>query len=242
MNFTAVSERIRNSAHLDFGTIFSRSLELFKQVWVQGFITLLLTIVTMLPFYLIFYIPFIAAGISDPDMLRTEEVPPGVLIPMMVLFPFLMAVLMTITLAFNAAFLRICRQKDLNEKEREDYFHYFKGKYLGKCFVLSLMILGLSILGMLACGIGMIYLVVPFSLIPAFLAFEDNLSPMEIVKAGFLLGNKNWLVIFGLVFLMGLLAQLGILLCIIGVFFTAMLSKIPAYYIYKDSIGLSFND
>jgi len=242
MNFAVISERIQNSAYLDFGSIFSRSIELFKKVWLQGFVTLLLTFVTILPFYVLFYIPFIAAGISDPEMLRTEEVPPGVLILMMILFPFLLMIAMTITLALNAAFLRICRQKDLNENGREQYFYYFKRKYLGKSLVLSLMMIGLSILGMLACGVGLIYMIVPLSIIPAFLAFEEELSPTEIVKASFALGNKNWLVIFGLVFLMGLLAELGILLCIIGVFFTVMLSKIPAYYIYKDSIGFSFND
>lgn len=242
MNFTAVNERIQRSESLDFGSIFSRSIELFKKVWLQGFVTLLLTFVTILPFYVLFYIPFILAGISDPEMLRTEEVPPAVLLPMIVLFPILMIVVTTVALALNAAFLRICRQKDLNESSREDYFHYLKRKYLGKCLLLSIMMIGLSFLGMLACGIGLIYMVVPLSIIPAFLAFDEELSAAEIVKASFALGNKNWLVIFGLVFLMGILAELGIFLCIIGILFTAMLSKIPIYYIYKDSIGISFND
>ena len=236
MNFNALSDRIQTSTPLDFSSIFSRSIELFKKVWLQGFITLLLTFVTILPFYALFYVPFIVAGISDPEMLRTEEVPPELLIPMMILFPFLLI------LALNAAFLRISRQKDLNENTREDYFYYLKRKYLGKCLVLSLMIIGLGLLGMLTCGIGLIYLVVPFSIVPAFLAFNEKLSPTEIIKASFSLGHKNWLVIFGLVILMGLLAELGILLCIIGVFFTAMLSKIPAYYIFKDSIGFSLSD
>lgn len=242
MNFTSVNERIRTSTLLDFGSIFSRSIELFKKVWLQGFVTLLLTIVIILPFYVLFYIPFIAAGISDPEMMRTEELPPVVIVLMMVLFPFLLMIVMTVTLALNAAFLRICRQKDLNENTRDDYFYYLKKKYLGKILLLSLLMIGISFLGMLACGVGLIYVMVPLSLVPAFLAFDDELSAVEIIKVGFALGNKNWLVIFGLVFLTGLIAQFGMLLCIIGVFFTAMLSKIPAYYIYKDSIGFSFND
>ncbi len=242
MNFTAVNERILASRNLNFGSIFGRSIELFKKVWLQGFITLLLTFVTILPFYVLFYLPFIGAGISDPEMMRTEEVPPAILILMMVLFPFLLMAVMTIALALNAAFLRICRQKDLNENGREAYFYYLKKQYLGKSLVLSLMMIGLAFLGMLVCGIGLIYVIVPLYIIPAFLAFDKELSPIEIVKASFSLGNKNWLVVFGLAFLMGLLAELGILLCIIGVFFTAMLAKIPAYFIYKDSIGFSFND
>ncbi|WP_273568121.1 hypothetical protein [Maribacter halichondriae] len=241
MNFDAVTERIRSSTHLDFGSIFNRAIELFKKVWLQGFVTLLLTFVVILPFYVLFYIPFIAAGITDPEMMRTEELPPEVFIPMLILGPILMIAAMTISIALNAAFLRICRQKDLNENSREDYFFYLKKGYLGKSMTLALLVFGISILGMLACGVGLIYVMVPISIIPAFLAFDEELSPMEIVKAGFALGNKNWLVIFGLVFLMGILAELGILLCCVGILFTAMLSKIPAYFIYKDSIGISFN-
>ncbi|MFH6603543.1 hypothetical protein ACEZ3G_08650 [Maribacter algicola] len=242
MNFTAVNERILSSRSLDFGSIFGRSIELFKKVWLQGFITLFLTFVTIIPFYVLFYLPLIGAGISDPEMVRTEELPPVILVLMMCLFPILLMAVMTIALAFNAAFLRICRQKDLSENGREDYFHYFKKRYLGKCLVLSLMMIGLGFLGMLTCGVGLIYVIVPLYIMPAFLAFDEELSPIEIVKASFSLGNKNWLTVFGLVFLMGILAELGILLCIIGVFFTAMLAKIPAYFIYKDSIGISFND
>jgi len=74
---------------------------------------------------------------------------------------------------------------------------------------------------------------------PAFFAFNEELSPTEMLKASFQLGNKNWLVIFGLLIVMGLMAQLGILLCGIGILFTAILAKIPVYYIYNDGVGLS---
>ena len=117
------------------------------------------------------------------------------------------------------------------------YFYFFKQGRLGKVFNLAVLMLGLGILGMLACGIGIFYLLVPLSLIPAFLAFNEELSAMEIVKASFTLGNRNWLVIFGLVVVMGILAELGFILCCIGILFTAMLGKVPAYYIYKDGVG-----
>ena len=59
------------------------------------------------------------------------------------------------------------------------------------------------------------------------------------VKASFALGNKNWLVIFGLVLVTGIVAELGFLLCCVGVLFTAMLSKVPTYYMYKDGVGFN---
>jgi len=93
----------------------------------------------------------------------------------------------------------------------------------------------------LTCGLGIVYLVVPMSLFPAFFAFDKELTALEIVKAGFALGNKNWLMIFLLVIVAGLVAQLGVILCLVGVFFTAMFSKIPIYFIYKDTVGISMD-
>ena len=222
---------------MDFGSIFSRSIELFKKVWLQGFITLLLTVVTVLPFYFMIYIPMIAAGITDPEMLRNDDPPLIVILSMSILMPILMIGMTTFAIALNAAFLKICRQKDLDVAGNDDYFYFFREGRLGKILVLSLIMLGLSILGVLTCGIGIFYLVVPLSLFPAFVAFNENLTAMETVKTSFKLGNKNWLVIFGLVVVMGIVAELGILLCCVGVLFTAMLSKIPVYFIYKDGLG-----
>ncbi|MBM1104639.1 hypothetical protein JQC67_00680 [Aurantibacter crassamenti] len=238
MNFETVINKINEKPNLDFGSIFSRSIDLFKLVWVQGLVTLLLTMVCMLPFYIILYLPMIAMGISSPETLQAGELPPATAVMMFVLMPFFMLAVMIISIALNAAFLRICKQKDLNEMAKENYFYYLKGKNLGKLLQLSLLCLAISILGMLACGVGLIYVVVPMSLIPAFLAFDEELSPMEMVKASFKLGNKNWLVIFGLIIVMSFIAQLGMILCFIGVLFTAMLAKVPVYFMYKD--GVSF--
>lgn len=239
MNFETISRKIEENKLLEFGSIFSKSIELFKKVWVQGFITLLLTMVCILPFYLIAYIPIIAGGISDPEMLQHEELSLPVIIGLVVSTPILMIGIMTISLGLMAAFLRICRYKDENENRADDYFYYIKNGRLRKLVILASIYLGLSILGMLTCGIGLIYLVVPLSLVPAFLAFDENLSPMEIVKLSFQLGNKNWLVIFGLIIIMGIVAELGIILCFIGILFTAMLSKVPIYYMYKDGVGFT---
>lgn len=234
MELTTVTDRIRKSEPLDFGSIFNRSIELFKKVWVQGFVTLLLTMVCMLPFYLIIYIPLIAMGYMDPEMLQQQQEPPLIFYFLILLF---VPIASTISIALSAAFLKICKQKDLDEMGKEDYLFFLKKGYLKKSFILGLYAFGISLLGMLACGIGIFYVMVPMSLLPAFLAFNDKLSPLEMVKASFALGNKNWLVIFGLLIVMGLLAQLGIILCVVGAFFTASLAKIPVYYMYKDALA-----
>ncbi|WP_394750257.1 hypothetical protein [Spongiimicrobium salis] len=237
MKLTTLEEQINTKASLDFGAIFNNSIELFKKVWVQGFIVLLLTFICILPCYLLFYSPVLTGIIVDPEMLRHEEPNLIVLISTFTMFPIIMVLFSAIILLLNAGFLRICARVDKNLEGSDDYFYYFKRRYFGKALVLSLVIIGISILGMLLCFIGAFYVMVPIALIPAFFTFNEDLTPIEMVKASFVLGNKNWGVIFGMLIVMGFLAQLGILLCGIGVLFTAMLAKVPIYYMYKDGVG-----
>ena len=241
MNFTSLSERIQQSAPVEFGSVFNNSVELFKKVWLQGFITLVLTFAAILPFYLLIYLPMIAMGISDPDIFEQQEMPPLFAGLMTLIMPLFMIGVMTIGICLNAAFLRICRKYDLNESGKDDYFYYFKKEYLGKAVIISLIMVGLTLLGILACGLGIIYLMVPMSLFPAFFAFDRELTALEVVKASFALGNKNWLMIFLLILVSGLVGQLGVILCLVGVLFTAMFSKIPIYFIHKDAVGISMD-
>lgn len=242
MDFQEVVKKIAERPPLDFGSIFSNSLELFKKVWVQGFVILLLTFVCIIPLYILVYLPFVAMGIWNPEMLQEEEPSALMVLTFLCVLPVLLIGVTTLTLGLMAAFLRICRSKDLNLEEGDDYFYFFKNGRLRKLVVLAVMYMGISLLGLLICGFGIIYLVVPLSLVPAFVAFNEQCTPKEIIQASFQLGNKNWLVIFGLIVLMGLLAELGFILCFIGVFFTAMLAKIPVYYIYKDGVGFESDD
>jgi len=237
MSLETVNQKITEKPSLEFGVIFSESIELFKKVWLQGFITLLLTFITILPFYIMIYIPMIAAGITDPEMLKSEEMPPMVILGMVLLMPVFLLGVLTFGLALNAAFLRICKQKDLNEVVSEDYFYFFKEGRLGKILKVALVMLGLILLAGLTCGLGIVYLIVPMSLFPAFLAFNNELTAEDMVRASFSLGNKNWLVIFGLVLVMSIVAELGVILCCLGILFTAMLAKVPAYFMYKYGVG-----
>ncbi|MCR9225985.1 MAG: hypothetical protein NXH90_01000 [Flavobacteriaceae bacterium] len=241
MNFTSLSNRIQQSVPVEFGSVFNNSIELFKKVWLQGFITLVLTFAGILPFYLLIYLPMIAVGISDPDIFEQQEMPPVFAGLMTLIMPLFMIGVMTIGICLNAAFLRICRKYDLNESGKDDYFYYFKKEYLAKALIISLIMVGLSFLGVLACGLGIIYLMVPMSLFPAFFAFDRELTALEVVKASFALGNKNWLMIFLLILVSGFVGQLGAILCLVGVLFTAMFSKIPIYFIHKDTIGISMD-
>jgi hypothetical protein len=81
------------------------------------------------------------------------------------------------------------------------------------------------------------YVMVPMSLILVIFAFNPDLSVKELIDIAFKMGNKIWLLTFGMLILAGIMSQLGSIACGIGVLFTIMFSKIPLYYIYKETIG-----
>jgi len=239
MTFQEFERRVQSAKDLDFGDIFNKSIELFKKVWVQGLVMLLLTMLIMLPLYFIMYLPLIAAGTIDPYMFEPGQDPDLLLmVPFfffMILFSLFAAV---VGFGMRASFYRICKMKDLNQAGSDDYFYYFKKPYLGKMLKLALATFGISLIAVLLCYLPIFYVIVPITLMNVIFAFNPEQSVSEIIKSGFSLGNKKWLITFGLIIISSLLASIvGMLMCFIGIFVTASFAYIPAYFIYKESIG-----
>ena len=83
---------------------------------------------------------------------------------------------------------------------------------------------------------------VPITLMNVIYAFHPDLSTSEIIKVGFKLGNKKWLLTFGLIIISSFLANIvGFLMCCIGIYVTMSFAYLPAYYIYKESVGFDEN-
>ena len=239
MTLQEFESKVQNAKELDFGDIFNRSIDLFKKVWLQGLIMLLLTILVMLPFYLLMYLPLLGAGIIDPSMFEQSSEPNPVVMVPFVIFSFLLALVASvISFGMRAGFYRICKMKDLNEVGSDDYFFYLKKPYLPKMIKLSLATFVISLIAVLLCYLPVFYVIVPITLMNVIFAFNPEQSVSDIIKSGFALGNKKWLISFGLIMVSSILASLvGMILCFVGIFVTASFSYIPAYYIYKDSIG-----
>lgn len=246
MTVTEIQNRIQNAKALDFGTIFNDSIELFKKVWVQGLLVLLLNMVLAIPFIMIVYIPLVLMGLMDLnsgpynpyDPYAQPEVSSVFIIVMVVIYIFLIVAMSTIGLGLKAAFYRICKLKDLEQLGKEDYFYFFKKPYLGKTIKLGLAFSGISVLATLLCFLPIIYAIVPLSFMVVIYAFNPDLSISEIIKLSFDLGNKKWLISFGLLFVSGFLAGIvGMIMCFVGVYLTASFSYLPAYLIYKKVVG-----
>lgn len=241
---TTILEKISKAPSLDFSTIFSDSIELFKKTWIQGFLLVIFSLLVMLPLIIIMYIPLFGIMIAqaesgNPDPEAFNAFFAGLSIFYFLFFIIGMLVLGTISLALKAAFFRIIKKLDFDEEvQTSDFFYFLKGKYLGKLFVLMLASFFISVIATLLCVLPLIYVIVPMSFFVMFFAFNPDMSVNDIIKASFALGNKKWLLAFGLIIVSSILAQIiGTLLCFIGVFFTAAFVYHPVYLIYKNVVG-----
>ncbi|WP_452227681.1 MULTISPECIES: hypothetical protein [unclassified Lacinutrix] len=239
MTFQEFEKRVQHAKQLDFGDIFNKSIELFKKVWVQGLVMMLLTMLIILPFYLLMYLPLLGAGMMDPNSFGSGgDASFMLMIPFFLILIVFCIVATVIGFGMRASFYRICKMKDLNEIGSDDYFFYLKKPYLGKLVKLSLAAFGISFVATILCYLPLFYVIVPVTLMNVIFAFNPEQSVSEIIKSGFALGNKKWLISFGLILVSSILASIvGMIMCFVGVFVTASFAYIPAYYIYKESIG-----
>jgi len=237
-------EKIAAAKELDFGTIFSESIELFKKTWLQGFLLQLFTIIVMLPLIIVLYVPMIGMIIAQQESGSVDpEAFSGFFAGMSILYVIFVIVgifvLGAISVALNAAFYRIMKKLDYNQQVvTSDFFYFVKGKYLSKTFMLMLVTVLIAIPAALLCYIPLIYAIVPLSFFALIFAFNPELNVGEIVKASFKLGNKKWLISFGLFIVSYLLiVVLTMLTCGLGSLFLSPFMYHPAYLIYKEVIG-----
>ena len=239
-----IFQKIEDSNKPDFGDIFSKSFELFKKVWEQALYHVLVTMVAVVPMIILIYIPYImfALYMAENDGYGHYQQPDiAFFAPVLILYGFVVFIVIfisqAIVLGITAHFLKVLQKEDTGKPENVGgYFDLIKGNYK-KLFLLALASFGIALLAILLCYLPIFYVMVPLQLFVLFFAFNPELSVSEIVKASFKLGNKYWLIIFGLTFISSLIAQIGILLCIVGVFFTAYFVHVPMYFLYKDTIG-----
>ena len=239
-----IFQKIENANKPDFGDILSKSFDLFKKVWEQALYHVLITMVAVVPMILLIYVPYIIfifsisgqdpyGGYDQPDM--TPYIP-GLIVYALVVF-LLIFIVQAIVLGVAAHFYQVLKKMD-HEEETDvgGYFDIVKNNFK-KLLLLSLATFGIALLATLLCYLPVFYVMVPLQLVGVFYAFHPDLSVTDLLKACFKLGNKFWLTIFGLILIASIIAQAGMILCIVGVIFTAYFVHIPIYYVYKDAIG-----
>lgn len=244
MNIQEFNERFDRNEPIEFGAIFNQSLNLFQQTWVQGFLFCILSFAVVLCLYLMVFIPLYLLGglgmmtFSPLENINSSTLNPLVIFAIVGIELFFFMVVLTIINGMTGGLFLILKKRDDEEEYRvNDFFVLLKGENIKKTFVLSLIQIAIILASFLLCGLPLLYLAIPLRFMPVVYAFNPELTPSEITSLSFKLGNRTWAVAFFLSLILGFLAELGVLLCGVGLLFTAILPLIPFYIMYKDSIG-----
>ncbi|MEZ4792011.1 MAG: hypothetical protein R2783_00590 [Gelidibacter sp.] len=241
MTLLEIQSKINGAKELDFGTVLSECIELFKKFWAQGLLTIVIIAVITVPIALLSEFILKMLGIVTSKGIRFDDFKLENLsslygINMLYNFPFSI-ISSFIQISVLAAFYRMIKIKEVENVSNDDYFYFFKKDYFGKTLLLAMIYASISLACQLMCFIPMIYAVVPLMFISVIFAYHSEKSIEEIIKISFSLGNKKWLLTFGSLFICLLLGMLGLIACFIGVFFTISIVYFPAYAIYKHVVG-----
>ncbi|MEL0457317.1 hypothetical protein WJN01_13845 [Flavobacteriaceae bacterium SZ-1-7] len=236
-SYQSLERKIDNAKPVDFSEIIDNVIELFKKVWLKGFLVILLVSVCAIVASILFSLIGLAPnsnvfmdGFSLEAYMQFYSSSALYSIPQNILIA-------TLTLAFVSAFYKICKQFVSGETVVDDYFYFFKKQYFSKLLMLGIIHTAISTVAQLMFLVPIIYVFVPLAYFSIIFANNPELSEMEIVKASFKLGNKKWFISFGTMFVCGLMGALGILGCGIGILFTISIAYLPAFFIYKEVIG-----
>lgn len=240
-----IQSKINNAPSLDFGDIFNESIQLFKKSWLYGFLLQIFVMIITSPFIIIMYMPmFVAAMASvengetfDPNSMDAFFA--GMSVLYMIGFFVGILIIAVLSLALNAGLYKVIKKLDYNEEVKVgDLFYFFKGNYIGKLIVIMLVTMGVSIVTAILCYLPLIYAMVPLSFFMVIFAFNPDLSVGDIVKLSFMLGNKKWLITFGLLVVSYIvLLILTIVTCGLGSLFLSAFMYHPIYLIYKKVVG-----
>ncbi|WP_166963247.1 hypothetical protein [Yeosuana marina] len=234
-----LQSKINNAKSLDFGTIITETIEMFKQVWTKGLLVVLLIAISAVCISVLFTViglvpktdaSIFTDGITWKTFTSFYSLNAIYSIPQTI-------IVSALTLAFVGAFYRICYQMVTEKNEEDDYFYFFKNGYFTKVLMLAIIYTAIATVAQLLFFIPYIYAFVPLSYFAVVLADNPQLSEMDIVKVSFALGNKKWLISFGTMFIAGILGMLGVIACFIGVFVTISIVYLPAFLIYKEVVG-----
>jgi len=245
MNSNQLLEKIENSNPIDFGDIFSKSFNLYQKVFSKGIVHALILIAISIPLIIIIYIPVLPVYIEmiqnsgNPSYRPTffEDFSLVAVIVWFIVIFVLSFVMQVFNVSVYGHFLKVLRNEETgNNEEIGGYFTIAKDHF-GKILLLTLASTGIGMLAALACYLPIFYVLVPLQLLIPIFVFNPEISNSDIIKVAFKLGNKYWLVFFGLIFVSGLFAMLGSFLCGIGVIMTVFFPYIVTFYMYKETIG-----
>lgn len=95
-------------------------------------------------------------------------------------------------------------------------------------------ILGVSILSIIPIVIILSLLLSVATFLIPYLIYHGNMSTMDCIKASIKISTKNFLYLLLFIFLFSIISQIGVYLCVIGMFVTIPAAHIMSYLLVKD--------
>ncbi|HLV38286.1 hypothetical protein [Xanthomarina sp.] len=237
MTFLEIETRIKNAPPLDFGNLINDVIELFKNIWLKGFISVLLILVFALGIIFVFSLIGLAPqNLTFQETFELENFYNSYFLNVLYGIPQTILV-STVTLAVLAAFYRICRQFVLGETVEANYFYFFKKEYFSKVFMLGMIYTAIAAVAQLMFILPYLYVYIPLSFFAVVLANNPDMGELAIVKLSFKLGNKKWFITFITMLVAGIIGMLGIIACGIGVVLTISIAYLPSFLVYKEVVG-----
>ncbi len=241
MTLEELQLKIQNPKKLDFGSILDNVINLFKRIWLKGFLMILMIMAFAIGVSFVFMFLGISSGNNIFENVENYE-KLAVLSTSNIINSIPQTIIIsTFSLALLAAFYKMCQQIDAGEQENDDYFIFFKKEYFSKVFMLGIFYAFIVAIAQLLFFIPYIYVIVPLAFVSIIFANNHELSEVEIIKASFSLGNKKWFFTFGSMFVAGILGMLGIIACGVGILFTMSIAYLPVFFIYKEVVGFNKN-
>ncbi len=137
-----------------------------------------------------------------------------------------------------SGFYHAARKVDKGEELMfEDFFEGFKGVNFLPLFIAGIVMPIIVGIGLLLCILPGIYLAVGYTFIAPMILFY-NKDFWQAMEASRRVITKQWFMMLLFLIVIGILAQLGILACFVGVFVTFPLYHLAQYAAYTDIMGM----
>ena len=240
-----IFERIQKSPQPDFGDVISKSFELYKKTFSQGLTHALISLLVIIPFILVIYIPLIPIyfemlqNAGDPYYTPSafNDYTPAMIVGWVIVVFFFFFLVQIVMMSIYGHFFKELKRIDFGTNEPIGGYFTLLKTHFGKFFMLSLATMGIAILAILLCYLPVFYVMVPLHWVFPIFIFNDKLSVGDTIKAAFKFGNKNWLVFAGIGFVASIIASLGAIACYIGMIATMFFTYVATYVTYRDTIG-----
>ncbi len=240
-----IFQKIEQSAKPDFSNIISKSFDLYKKVISEGIVHSLIGLAVVIPFIIVIYIPLIPGYIDMAEHLGEtnyqptffEDVAPAMIVVWALVVVVMSFIMQVLNVSIMGHFLKLLKNKDLGTNDDIGGYFTIAKTHFSKIVILTLATTGIALLAACACYLPIFYVMVPLTLVIPLFVFNPDMSVGDIIKASFKLGNKYWLILFGIIFISSMISSLGMIACYIGIIATMFFSYVASYYIYKDTIG-----